>query len=185
MFQRAAAIATGYELSEVERLLNEGGLESLEAKVKTSARHIRWSFQSALDMDRVEDELEAYALIMGEWPEVIVFDNLMNIDAGFDDEFRNLGEASFFLLALARKTGAAVIALHHVGGEHETGGKPIPLGGLRGKVSKLPALILTLHRNSDTEMRVSVVKNRSGKADPSGAYGVHLRADLARMSIGE
>ena len=107
----------------------------------------------------------------------------MNIDSGFEDEFRGLGEASFFLLNIARDTGAAVIALHHVGGEHEGGGAPIPLSGLRGKVSKLPALILTLHRADG--MRVSVVKNRSGKSDPSGNYGVSLRADLARMWIGD
>lgn len=50
-----------------------------------------------------------------------------------------------------------------------------------GITSKLPALILTLHRADG--MRVSVVKNRSGKSDPSGNYGVSLRADLARMTI--
>lgn len=181
MFTRSAAMATGYEMGEVERLMEEGGQEMLEERVRQASAHVQYSFQSTLDYDAIEDELQAYALVHGSWPQVIVADNLMNIDSGFEDEFRGLGEASFFLLNIARDTGAAVIALHHVGGEHEGGGAPIPLSGLRGKVSKLPALILTLHRADG--MRVSVVKNRSGKADPSGNYGVSLRADLARMTI--
>ena len=181
MFTRSAAMATGYEMGEVERLMEEGGQEMLEERVRQASAHVQYSFQSTLDYDAIEDELQAYALVHGSWPQVIVADNLMNIDSGFEDEFRGLGEASFFLLNIARDTGAAVIALHHVGGEHEGGGAPIPLSGLRGKVSKLPALILTLHRADG--MRVSVVKNRSGKSDPSGNYGVSLRADLARMTI--
>lgn len=179
VFQRSAAIATDYPLSEVERLMGEGGMPMLESRVQNAAGHIRYSFKTALTPESMMDELEAYAFVFGAWPEVIVVDNLSNIDAGFEDEFRNLGEASFFLMNLARDTGAAVIALHHVGGEHEAGGRPIPLSGLRGKVSKLPSMILTLHRADG--MKVSVVKNRSGKADPSGGWGVGLYADLSRM----
>lgn len=181
MFTRSAAIATGYEMDEVERLMKEGGHEMLEERVRVASGHVQYSFQSTLDFDYIEEELEAYATVHGDWPKIMVFDNLMNIDSGFEDEFRGLGEASFFMLNLARDTGAAVIALHHVGGEHEGGGKPIPLSGLRGKVSKLPSLILTLHRAEG--MSVSVVKNRSGKANPSGDFGVRLHADLARMTI--
>lgn len=183
VFTRSAAIATGYELSEVERMMKEGGQEMLEEKVREAASHIQYSFVSNIDFDYIEEEVKAYAEVHGAWPQILVFDNLMNVDSGFEDEFRGLGESSFFMLNLARDTGAAVISLHHVGGEHESGGKPIPLAGLRGKVSKLPALILTLHQADG--MRVSVVKNRSGKADASGNYGVRLNADLARMTIND
>lgn len=181
MFTRSAAMSTGYEMSEVERLMREGGMEMLDARVRQATAHINYSFKSTLDVDYMMDELTAYAHVYGEWPEVIVADNLSNIEVGVDDEWRGLGEASFFLMDLARDTGAAVIALHHVSGEHEAGGRPIPLSGLRGKVSKLPATILTLHRAQG--VKVSVVKNRSGRADPGGNFGVELTADLARMSF--
>lgn len=181
MFTRSAAMSTGYEMSEVERLMREGGMEMLDARVRQATAHINYSFKSTLDVDYMMDELTAYAHVYGEWPEVIVADNLSNIEVGVDDEWRGLGEASFFLMDLARDTGAAVIALHHVSGEHEAGGRPIPLSGLRGKVSKLPATILTLHRAQG--LKVSVVKNRSGRADPGGNFGVELTADLARMSF--
>jgi replicative DNA helicase len=183
MFQRSAAIATGYTLQEVERLLEEGGHLMLEERVRAASAHVRYCFESSLSIDRIMDEIDAYALVFGRYPEVVVLDNLSNVDAGFEDEFRNLGESSFDLLNIARDTDAAVIALHHVGGEHENGDKPIPLSGLRGKVSKLPALVLTLHRAEG--LKVSVVKNRSGKGDPTGGYGVTLHADLSRMQISD
>lgn len=183
MFQRSAAMATGYELAEVERLMNEGGQEMLEERVRKASSHIQYSFDSTHTTESVMDELTAYALVHGSWPEVLCLDNLLNLDAGFDDEWRNLAEASFDLLNIARDTGAAVIALHHVGGSHEMGDKPMGLDALRGKVSKLPALVLTLHRAGEGQMNVSVVKNRTSKGDASGNYGVTLRADLARMTI--
>lgn len=179
VFQRSASMVTGYEMSEVERLMKEGGAEALEERVRAASSHIRYSFRSTLDPEHILDELEAFAHVQGDWPGIIVIDNLSNIDAGYEDEFRNLGEASFFLMDLARDTSAAVIALHHVGGEHEGGGRPIPLSGLRGKVSKLPSLVLTLHQAQG--LKVSVVKNRSAKADPSGNYGVELQSDFSRM----
>ena len=183
MFQRSAAMATGYELSEIERLMSEGGQEMLEERVRQASGHVQYSFDSTHTTDSVMDELEAYAMVHGAWPEVLCMDNLLNLDAGFDDEWRNLAEASFDLLNIARDTGAAVIALHHVGGTHEMGDRPMGLDALRGKVSKLPALGLTLHRMGEGQMNVSVVKNRTAKADASGNYGVSLRADLARMTI--
>lgn len=183
MFQRSAAMATGYELSEVERLMKEGGVGMLEERARVASSHVQYSFDSTHTTESVMDELDAYATVHGEYPEVLVMDNLLNLDAGFEDEWRNLAEASFDLLNIARDTGAAVIALHHVGGTHEMGDKPMGLDALRGKVSKLPALVLTLHRLGEGQMNVSVVKNRTAKADASGNYGVGLRADLARMTI--
>ena len=93
MFTRSAAMATGYEMGEVERLMKEGGQEMLEERVRQASAHVQYSFQSTLDYDAIEDELQAYALVHGSWPQVIVADNLMNIDSGFEDEFRGLGEA--------------------------------------------------------------------------------------------
>nr|WP_306428149.1 DnaB-like helicase C-terminal domain-containing protein [Brevibacterium sp. 68QC2CO] len=188
VFQRSATIACNnhgyaYDMAGVEQIAkDEGGHAWLEDLVRQDASHIRYSFDSTLTTDGIMDELESYGMVYGEWPEVIVIDNLMNVDAGSGEEFTDLNEASFFLNDLARDTNAAVIALHHVGGQHEDGDKPIPLGGLRGKVSKLPSMILTLHRVED-EMKVSVVKNRAGRAQADGGWGVELQCNLAYMAF--
>lgn len=181
VFQRSAAMATGYELPEVERLMREGGMQMLEERVRSATSHIRWNFKSSLELDDIMDEIEAYAHVYGEYPSIMCFDNISNITSGEPDEFRDLQEVSFFLHDLARDTGAACIALHHVAGSFEDSGKPIPMSGIRGKISKTPELILTLYRASG--LNVSVVKNRVGRADPSGGFFVTLNADYARMSF--
>lgn len=179
VFHRMGAMVTGMTMQEVEDTMKSSRANELREAVADVTSHIQYSFKSTLDPELIMDELEGYANVHGAWPTLIIIDNLMNIDMGSDGEIQNLADGSFFLNDLARDTGSAVVALHHVTGEHESGTSPIPLSGLRGKVSKLPSLILTLHRTD--ELKVSVVKNRSAQADPTGAYGVRLGCDLSRM----
>lgn len=183
VWHRSAAMATGYSMPEVERLSREGGMEGLDARVKAATRHIRWGFKSSMTLDELMDELTAYALVYGDWPAVVAIDNISNLTAEMQGEFEDLQEISFALNDLARDTGAAVIALHHVGAEFETAGRAIPMSGIRGRISKTPQTILTLHRSNDQELKISVVKQRSGRADPSGGWGIHLRASFEHMQF--
>jgi len=84
--------------------------------------------------------------------------------------------------ALAQLTGAHVLVLHHVTGQYDDGDKPVPLGGLVNKLSKLPAQILTLYAR-DGDMFACPVKNRQGRADPTAAMQVRLRFDKERMRV--
>lgn len=77
-----------------------------------------------------------------------------------------------FLHKMGRDTGACVVGLHHVTGKHNDGDVPIPLSGVKGQISRIPELIVTLHRVKQEFgpdlLRVSTVKNRAGVANPSG-----------------
>jgi hypothetical protein len=101
-----------------------------------------------------------------------------------EGEFQMLEEACVIMKGLARDTNAAVIALHHVSGALEDGLTAIPLSGLRGKIPKTPATVLTLHRGEGgKQLRVSPVKVRSGVADASGNWSLPIAIDLNRMSF--
>lgn len=180
IFKRAVAIETGWEQSEVERLLREGRQAELDTIVDQAASHFEWSFMSSPDDNDVLKQVSAYVTKYGAAPEIICLDNLKNLYAGGGGEFEALEGNCEFLHMLAKDTGAAVIALHHVVGEAEDGTKPIPLSGLRGKVSKTPAVVWTLHR-SETHLNISPVKNRNGKAQASGTWTLPILADLGRM----
>jgi len=180
IYKRAAAIATGDTLDSIENMMENGNTESIELKIKQTGGHITWNFTPGPSEQYVIEELMAYEGTYGCFPEVIVMDNLKDLYIdGVEDEFRALEEACVFLKNLAKYTGSAVIALHHAGGAFEDGQALIPLSGVRGKVSKTPAIILTICR-TDKDMKVSVVKNRNGKADQSGKLWHPLRADLSR-----
>jgi hypothetical protein len=131
----------------------------------------------------VRDEVFAYATAHGAFPPIIVVDNLVNITEG-DDEYRAFRHAVAELDHLARVTNAHVMVLHHSSGKYEDGDLPIPLGGLEYKVGKIPAQVLTLTRSGEY-MKVHLVKNRGGKADPKCALGFQVHTDLATMTFRE
>ncbi|MBT2587983.1 DnaB-like helicase C-terminal domain-containing protein [Arthrobacter sp. ISL-95] len=185
MFKRAAAIHSGWEQSAIEDILTTGDSSGIEAAVKAATSHIRWDFNSSPSEEYILRELEAYAATFGAWPDVAVVDNVKNVDIGTGEgEFGMLEQTCVFLHQIARDTNMAVIALHHVNGEFENGVTPIPLNGVRGKITKTPEVVLTLHRSDDgTKAHISPVKNRNGKADASGRWFLPINVDMARMSF--
>jgi replicative DNA helicase len=190
LYTRAAAIATGRTTDDIEDELDTAGSARLNAVVNDATKHMMMDFSSAPTDEYVLNQLKAYAELHGRWPDVIVMDNLKDLVVGDgEDEFRALEDACVFLKQLASDTNAAVIALHHVTGQLEDGFSQIPLSGLRGKVSKTPAMVLTLHKgpinpvSPAQQLRVSITKQRGGLADASGSYYVPLAMDLSRMAF--
>nr|WP_050795708.1 AAA family ATPase [Parafrankia sp. EUN1f] len=171
---RLVALHSGLALEDIAR-------EPHGYRQYLGADAIQWHYDANPSTEDIDDELLAYAQIWGAWPEIIVVDNLSNIYTGEAERWSALEKGLDYLHDLARKTGALIIVLHHVTGEFETGTDPVPLSGLRGKVSKVPEQVLTLWRAGDElfpKMGVAIVKNRGGKADPSGRYQAFLSWDL-------
>ena len=182
-YKRAAQIVTGFSGEHIDQWMDERP-DELDQKVREGTRHVAWSFLNYPDADDIRDQLMAYLEVWGDWPEVLLFDNLKNVRLGDTtraNEADELEGTMEFLQLIARETGAAVIALHHVTGTHEDGDKAIPLSGIRGKVSKTPETILTLWKDA-SYLYVTPVKNRDGKADSSGHVWIPVQADLSRMS---
>ena len=89
---------------------------------------------------------------------------------------------------MARTTEACVIVLHHVTGPYNDANQPIPLSGVKGQIGRVPELILTLHKEVgeygyEDLLKVSTVKNRGQKADPSGQDFAELTFDGYHMQI--
>lgn len=179
---RLVAMVAEVPMGEAERALNAG--EAWSGDALAGLDHVSLAFPSNPDADEVGYRLHAYREAFGEFPELLVLDNLQNIGVG-EDEFG--GQVSLLrdLQAIAVQTQTSIMVLHHATGEHDNGDEPLPQSGIRGKLSKFPALILTLYRaNFGSHMGVSVVKNRFGPADPAG-IGVRflLASDMQRAKL--
>ena len=184
MFKRSAAIATGYAVSDIDRLIEDDNAEGLEAAVANATGHIRLDFRAQVTDQDLLDDLDAYAEVWGRRPEVLVVDNLSNLAAGGgEDDFSSLQENCFFLQELAREMNCAVIATHHTNAAHEATGQPVPLSGVKDRLSKTPEVIFTLFRSGES-LGVSPVKNRNGVANADGSNPIMLHADLSRMRLG-
>ena len=170
VMMRAASHLSGHS-----QLLVEGNLTSNRHyydKHIDNMSNIQFVFDSSPSLDDIELEIKAYVELFGIPPELIVIDNLMNVVAESDNEWAGLRAIMVDFHDMARKTEACVMVLHHVSEQSEYGKTTFPPArrAIHGKVSQLPALILTLGFDpSDATLKVAPVKNRFGPHTADGS----------------
>ena len=186
VMMRAAAHSSGHNQVNVEQNLStdshfyDGYFEKL--------KHIKWVFDSSPSLDDIELEVKAYVELYGQSPELIIIDNLMNVAAETDNEWAGLRAIMMELHDMARKTEACVLVLHHVSEQSEYGSptEPPARRAIHGKVSQLPALILTLGYNpTNAELKIAAVKNRFGPHAADGKDYVILFVDYGSCRISD
>jgi replicative DNA helicase len=187
-YVRLGAMLTHTPVWAVENDMENGKAVHYDTQIN-SLDYLRWNFDAAPTLDTLDLDIQAFGYAYGCWPQLIVIDNVKNVWTESESEMSRYSEVIDYLHQLARQTGAAVVALHHLTGEYDDGIKAAPMSALMGKISKIPACILTLHKSGDPEfgeqmLNVSVVKNRGGRADPSGQWFIGLPANLEMMKIG-
>ena len=183
---RTAAHLSGHSQLTVETNLQKNPRHYQEYLSKM--QNIQWVFDSSPSLDDIEMEIKAYIELYGIAPELIVIDNLMNVAAETDNEWAGLRAIMMELHDMARKTEACVLVLHHVSEQSEYGSPtmPPPRRAIHGKVSQLPAIILTLgYDPSQGMLRVAAVKNRFGPHYADASRWATLFTNFAACQIGD
>lgn len=177
---RSVSILTGWSMERSSAMIRAEKLE-IEAAVELDKVPASFKYDASPTLSQIEDPLEAFAQKYGEYPALVVIDNITNVilgGEGDDDPFSGLEGFMDYLNKMARDTGSCVVGLHHVTGDYNNGNIPIPLKGIKGQIGRVPELVLTLHRIGNEygpdQFNVSTVKNRAGQADPSGLDFVTL-----------
>lgn len=178
---RLIAAATGVTLEEAEAARAAGADWAIDALRRID--NVHFAFPSSPTEQEVGERLLAYREAEGEFPELLVVDNLANI-AFDDEEYTGQKRIMREFQSVAMRTGTSILVLHHATGEYEDGLKPIPQSGASGKIAKFPSLMLGAWRKTGDEIGVGVPKNRFGPSDPAGVgVAFTLRADRARVQI--
>lgn len=188
---RAVSIVTGMHLAEASRLVLSDDLSGVSEHL--SGIPVRFNYDASPSLDTIENEIESYEEVYGEYPALIIVDNITNVRVGGDsddDPFSGLEGLMDYLHTMARETGACVIGLHHVTGAYNNSDHPVPLSGVKGQITRVPELILTLHKRESEfgdskTLAVSTVKNRGGRADPGGGHCAELAFEGDTMRIGD
>jgi replicative DNA helicase len=188
VMMRVAAHISGHNQTLVEENLNKNS-KYYDAKFE-QVKNIQWVFDSSPSLDDIELEIKAYIELYGIAPELIVIDNLMNVAAETDNEWAGLRAIMVDLHDMARQTEACVMVLHHVSeqSEYMKDNKPPARRALHGKVSQLPALILTLnyvYNLYDSKLQVAAVKNRFGQHTADGSEYVSLFVNYGSCQISD
>lgn len=186
VMMRTAAHISGHNQTLVEENLNRNSRHYDDKFDKV--KNIQWVFDSSPSLDDIELEVKAYVELYGIPPELIVIDNLMNVAAESDNEWAGLRQIMVEFHDLARQTQACVMVLHHVSEQTEYGSvtEPPARRSIHGKVSQLPAMILTLgYEPVSQELRVAVVKNRFGKHSADGSHRSVLITNYGSCQISD
>lgn len=176
---RSLSIVTGEPMDKTTKMVRDGDLGSADKEFGDIP--IRFNYSASPTLTQIEASMRSYEEVYGDYPALVVVDNITNVRTGGDhddDPFSGLEALLDELHVMARFTGACVIGLHHVTGTYNDADRPIPLSGVKGQVARVPELVLTLHKVIESfgpdSLRVSTVKNRGGKSDPSGSEFVAL-----------
>lgn len=170
---RAATMASqGLTTRDVEALLLERD-PGMYATLEEATNHIWVCFDPSPSCKDIQDEVDAYAMVTGHYPSLIVVDNLMDVQTGMEER-QGQDAVLDYLKQLAGTTQAAVVVLCHVIGEYANGTTPIPLTGIMNKIDKRPRLILTLYEEGPTTLGVCIVKNNNGRRDAEGNLRVYI-----------
>jgi len=169
---RSLAMSTGFPQSQIEeRMVSD--LPWATKLLKENVGHIRWMFDASPTLRDLEDEISVYAELQGSYPELIVVDNAVDVTHDSGDEFSSLRSLMREVKWWARETNAAFLILHHTSEAFE--GYPCPpRSALHGKIAQVPSLIVTLSSTQPNLMAAAAVKNRYGKADPTGKTAVWM-----------
>jgi predicted ATP-dependent serine protease len=183
MAMRLLSMIINKPQSEAEMLLVDD-VENSRKIINNSSGHIFWSFESAPTLSDLDQEVEAFEELWGCAPTLIVVDNLMDIANDGGEEFAAMRSTIKELKYLARDTNAAVLLLHHTK-ESYLGNPCQPRSALQGMVAQLPALICTVGSNAPGFIAVAPVKNRYGKADPTGDTAFWLQFNPEMMDVSD
>jgi len=185
-YVRMCAMLNSKPAWQVERDLEQGLSVHYDTQLNR-LDYIRWCFDANPTPDDITEHVQAHAFATGEFPALVIVDNIKNVWSDQPQETARYAEIVDYLHVLSRQTGAAVVALHHLTGAFDDGIEPAPMSSLLGKISKIPTTILTLYRLLGAyplAIGVCPVKNRGGKSDPSGGWVIPLSVDLETMTIG-
>jgi hypothetical protein len=149
---------------------------------------IKFNVDAEPTIDSFESSLKAFDAKYEDYPALIIVDNVTDMvtSASVDDPFAGLEALTNYLHGKSRETGAHVIGLHHVQGQYNNGNIPVPLGGIKQQIGRVPELILALHKGSAYPcdvLNVAAIKNRAAMFDSSGQTFVSLAFDGDTMSI--
>lgn len=177
---RLACMTLGLTSQEIEAGMAEGGAETYMDALK-SLNNFTFSFGSPISWRQVDEELQAYIELWNAYPEVIVFDNLMDFENAESDYTEQMAVMQGGT-ELARDTGATTIFLHHASDKSweatSDPWKPPSRKDIKNGLAEKPELCLGVALDpNNLSYRVAVLKQRMGKCDPSGNTYAILQAE--------
>lgn len=179
---KLAAMLTDTPVGEVENSMVNGDQDYYLKAL--SGSKIKFSFRSPIRWDYAIEEINTWVTLHNRYPEVLVFDNLMD----FENAESEYSEQMFVMQALSdlsRETGATVLVLHHASDKSWDADnrpfRPPSRKEVKAGLSEKPEMTLSVALNNQVnDFHVAPIKNRMGFQDPTGDSFATLTTDPAK-----
>lgn len=197
---RLACMMTGDRTEHVEAGMAAGGkqkqryIDSLEplTRIERDGEVVggfQFSFGSPISWRSIDDELEAYIELWDAFPELMVFDNLMDFE-GAESDYTAQMQVMAEVTELTRSTGATSLILHHASDKSWEAKadpwRPPSRDQVKGGLSEKPELSLSVALDPHTyEFNVACIKQRMGPSDPTAQSYVALRCYPEQTRFGK
>lgn len=178
---RLLAILTGLTVEDISLSITDSDMRDYYRDVVHGSR-IQFCFDSSPTLDDMADEIQAYVELWDAYPDLIIVDNLMNVEAEHGEEFAGLRLVAKEMHRMARETSASVMVLHHMREEQDPD-RVSSRRMLSGKIAQLPERIMGVAFDGSSTFKMSVLKLRDGKQDPSGNECYVLTVDPQRSTF--
>lgn len=166
---------------QVERAMAAGGESQAAVMESLADSNITFSFGAPITWRQIDEELAAYVELHNAYPEVIVFDNLMDFE-GAESDYSEQMAVMAGVTEIARDTGATVMILHHASDKSWDAKtdpwQPPSRQEIKGGMSEKPELSLSVALDPGTlDYRVAVIKQRMGPSDPTARRYAVMRCE--------
>lgn len=183
---RLAAMETGEDSASISRRIDAGAASEYERALMPS--QIEFAFGQPITWVDIMSHIDLWVEVNNSYPPIIVIDNLMDIE-GCEGDYQAQTQAMQDLTGLCRDTGSTVIVLHHASDKGDSMvGAPPARKEIKNGLAEKPQLVLTVALSTEigAELRVAIVKQRSGRSDPAARSYVRLKArpELCRFEPG-
>jgi predicted ATP-dependent serine protease len=179
---RAVSMLTGEMVPAVDKMMRVEPT-FYDRVLSAGVNHIVFDFNTSPSLKDIQEATESFAVMYGDFPHLLVVDNLRNVYSPEDDTAAQQHNTED-LKVLAAETGSAILLLHHVTGAFEDGSVIPTLAALENKIGKVPALVVTLSHGKLGDLRTSIVKNRYGPASPAGRLSTFVPWSTSNMRVG-
>ena len=171
---RAAAIKSGKTMAEIKK-----DPKAWSLYLSRKAEQVR-AYDLSLSPRDILGLVNAEAEFWGVPPALTIVDNISNlVREGDYQEYRKL---FVDLHRIARIGDTFMLALHHVN-RGPNPGQPLKMTDGQFSGEQEAEMVLGLWSKNEEFLNVSILKNRTGRADPSGQLYATLKFDRETMQI--
>lgn len=183
VLSRMAAIATQEETRKTFRALSDKKEREIIAKRLEDTRPTLIFERGAMTIEGIKERVEALQEWLGEYPPVVVIDNLIDMIVPGTTH----GDNSFYTTALpllkqmANEYNLAVVVLHHVtrgggkGNSHGRGRAGMTMNDLLFAGEREARHVWGVYNDGDDHVYLQVLKQQDGAADPDGGLKLPLK----------